>query len=145
MQTFSGTAVAVLALAVAVTVMWRHRWKGSRFIVVMMLIAGFGITAAGWIGDMLARGGEVIGNAAGEGTSRAFGVSVPVLILVVMITWIVVDVKDRSIHPATPWIALALPTAMAVVGGVYIGLGDTVLTAIGSGLGSVSGWLGSLG
>jgi len=142
---FGGTAVSLISLAIAVTIMWRHQWRGSRFIVLLMLIAGFGITAAGWVGDLLARGGQMIGNAVGSGTSQAFGVSVPALVVVVMVTWIVVDMRDRSIHKATPWIALALPTVLAVVGGVYLGFGDTVLDTIGTGLGNFAGWLGALG
>jgi hypothetical protein len=145
MQSFSATAVGVLALAVALVIMWRHRWQGSRFTVGLMLLAGFGIAATGWVGQMLARGGEWIGGAVDAGTGRLFGVSVPIVVIAVMVTWIVVDVRDRQIHPATPWIALALPTVLAVVGGVYIGAGDTVLATIGTGLSSMAGWLGALG
>lgn len=142
---FSATAVGVLALAVALIIMWRHRWQGSRFTVVLMLLAGFGIAATGWVGDMLGRLGETIGGAADAGTARLFGVSVPVVVIAAMVTWIVVDMRDRSIHIATPWLALALPTVLAVVGGVYIGAGDTALSAIGTGLTNLAGFLGAVG
>ena len=145
MQTFSATAVGVLALTIALVIMWRHRWRGSRFTVALMLLAGFGVAATGWLGNMLARAGEWIGGAADAGTGRVFGVSVPVMVIAAMVTWVVVDVRDRNIHPATPWIAFALPTVLAVVGGIYIGAGNTVLTAIGTALTSVAGWLGALG
>lgn len=144
MGTFSATAVGVLALAVALIIMWRHRWQGSRFTVALMLLAGFGLVATGWVGDMLGRAGEWVGGLADAGTGRLFGVSVPVVVIAVIVTWLVVDLRDRQIHPATPWLALALPTVLAVVGGVYIGAGDTVLNTIGTGLGSVAGWLGTL-
>lgn len=142
---FGGTAVSLIALTVALVVMWRHNWEGSRFIVILMLLAGFGITAAGWVGDLLAQGGQMIGTAIGQGTAQAFGVGVPALVVVLMITWVAVDMKDKKIHVATPWVALALPTVLAVVGGVYLGVGDTVLDAIGTGLSHFAGWLGSLG
>jgi hypothetical protein len=144
-MSFTSAAVGVLALAVALVIMWRHRWQGSRFTVVLMLLAGFGIAATGWVGQMLGRVGEWIGGAADAGTARLFGVSVPVVVIAVMVTWLVVDMRDRTIHPATPWMALALPTVLAVVGGVYIGAGDTALAAIGTGLSNLAGWLGALG
>jgi hypothetical protein len=145
MQGFSAAAVAVLALAVALTVMWRHRWQGSRLTVLLMLLAGFGLTSMGWFGDMLTRAGTWAGGAADAGTGRLFGVGVPLIVIAVMLTWLVVDMRDRAIHPATPWIALALPTVLAVVGGVYVGIGDTVLGFIGTGLSSLAGWLSSIG
>lgn len=141
----TGTAVAVMALGVALVVMWRHHWRGSRPVVALMLLAGFGITGSGMLGDALVRGGEMLANVANEGTARAFGVGVPMLVLAIVTTLIVVDVKDRIIHPATPWLALAWPTLLAVVGGVSTGVGGTALDAIGSVLTSVAGWLGSLG
>lgn len=144
-MTFTGTAVAVLALSVALTVMWRHRWQGSRLIVILMLVAGFGIAGVGLVGDLLGRLGGMIGGAADAGTGRLFGVSVPVVVIAVMVTWIVVDMRDRMIHIATPWIALALPSVLAVVGGIYIGMSDTALGAAGEALTHLAGWLGSLG
>lgn len=145
MQSFGPTGVAVLAFAVAITIMWRHRWQGSRLTVLLMLLAGFGLVAMGWVGQMLARLGQWAGTAADTGTGRLFGVSVPVVVVFVMATWLVVDLRDRHIHQATPWIALALPSVLAVVGGVYLGLGDSVLGAIGTGLTNLAGWLGGLG
>lgn len=144
MQSFSGTAVAVIALGIALTVMWRHRWQGSRFTVALMLLAGFGVTASGLVGGALVSGGQALATAAEAGTGRLFGVGVPVAVLAVVTTWIVVDVRDRIIHVATPWLALAWPTLLAVVGGVSTGLGVPVLDAIGSALASASGWLGAL-
>lgn len=145
MQTFSGAAVGVLALAIALTVMWRHQWRGSRLTVALMLLAGFGLVSMGWVGDMLARAGGWLAGVADAGTGRLFGVSVPVVIIAVMVTWIVVDIRDRIIHPATPWLALTLPTVLAVVGGVYLGMSDGVLGNIGGALSTAAGWLSSLG
>jgi hypothetical protein len=142
---FSATAVAVILFAVATVTMWRRNWSATRLTVVMMLLAGFGIVANGWAGDMLGRLGEWLGGLADAGTARLFGVSAPVVVIAVMVAWIVVDMRDRTIHRATPWLALALPTVLAVVGGVYIGAGDTALSAIGTGLTNLAGWLGALG
>jgi hypothetical protein len=142
---FTGTAVAAIFLAIALIVMWRHRWQGSRFTVVLMLFAGFGVVGIGWIGAGLGQLGEWLGGLATEGTARLFGVSAPIVVLAAAVTWLVVDVKDRTIHPVTPWLALALPSLLATVGGVYIGAGDTALSVAGEGLASAAGWLGSLG
>lgn len=145
MQSFSGAAVAVIALAIAVTVMWRHHWQGSRLTVALMLLAGFGVTASGLAGDLLVRGGEALATATTEGTARLFGAGVPMAALAIVTTWIVVDVRDRIIHRATPWLALAWPTLLAVVGGVSTGLGLPVLDALGAAMTSASGWLGAVG
>ncbi|MGH8881872.1 MAG: hypothetical protein ACRD0P_31745, partial [Stackebrandtia sp.] len=72
MQELSAAAVAVIALAVAVTIMWRRRWQGSRLTVILMLVAGFGITA-GIAGSALTRLGGMVGQAAETGTSKVFG------------------------------------------------------------------------
>lgn len=142
---FSATAVAVVLLAIAGVMMWRRNWNATRLTVAMMLLAGFGIVATGWVGDMLGRLGEWMGGMADAGTARLFGVSAPIVVIAVMVTWIVIDVKDRTIHPATPWLALALPSVLAVVGGVYIGAGNTALSMIGTGMSNLAGWLGALG
>jgi hypothetical protein len=145
MQSFSAGVVAVLAFTVALVIMYKRRWQGSRFTVLLMLLAGFGVTAGGWVGDMLARLGEWLGGMAEAGTARLFGVAAPIVVIAVMVTWLALDLRDRKIHPVTPWLALALPTVLAVVGGVYIGFGSTALTTIGSGLGNFAGWLGASG
>lgn len=143
-MSFTGTGVAIGALALALVVMWRHRWQGSRFTVALMLLAGFGISQAGWAGTALAAVGGWVGGFAGEGTAQVFGVSVPAVVLIVMVAWVVIDVWDRSIHRFTPWVALALPAVLATVGGIYLGAGDDALAVIGRGLTNLAGWLGTL-
>ncbi len=144
MQELSAAAVAVLALGIAVTMMWRRGWQASRLVVVLMLLAGFGITA-GLVGRLLTRGGSLIGGAITTGTAQLFGVGVPLLLIVVMVTWLIIDMKDRVIHKATPWMALALPTTLAVVGGIYVGFGNSALGLLGQGMTSLAGMLASLG
>lgn len=116
------TTIGLIALATALVVMWRHRWQGSRFTVILMLLGGAAIASAtGTVRNLLMAGGEWLGRLAENGTSQLFGVGLPALIVVVMAVWLIVDLKDRAIHPATPWIAVALPTMATVVGGVAIG------------------------
>jgi hypothetical protein len=141
----TATTVGVLALGVALVRMGRHGWDGTRLDVLLMLLAGFGIAGQGWLGGLIAEGGAWIAGLAESGTAQAFGVGVPLLVVIGMITLIVVDIKDRSIWKWTPWVALALPTALAVVGGIYVGAGDTVLAGIGDALTNLVGLLGSLG
>src|SRR6266545_6161104 len=95
MQELSAAAVAVLALGIAVTMMWRRGWQASRLVVVLMLLAGFGITA-GLVGRLLTRGGSLIGGAITTGTAQLFGVGVPLLLIVVMVTWLIIDMKERE-------------------------------------------------
>lgn len=144
MQSFSATAVAVIALGVALTVMWRRHWSANRIIVVLMLLAGFGITG-GMLGQVLQRGGEAIGGAIDTATSKLFGIGVPLLIIAVLITLVVIDMRDRVIHIATPWVALVLPTMLAVVGGMYIGAGNKALNLLGQAMTGVAGMLTALG
>lgn len=139
----TATAVGVLALVVALVRMGRHRWNGTRLDVVLMLLGGFGIAGAGWVGNAMADAGGWIGGFAETGTAQAFGVGVPLLIVVGMITLVVVDMRDRNIWTPTPWVALALPTTMQVVGGISTGAGITVLGWIGTLLTNAAGWLGS--
>ncbi len=144
MQELSASVVAVLALGIALTIMWRRGWQASRLTVVLMLLAGFGITA-GLVGQLLTRGGETIAAGISTGTAQLFGVGVPLLLVAVMITVLVVDMKDRVIHKATPWVALALPNTLAVVGGIYVGLGNSALGLLGQGMTNIATVLGSVG
>lgn len=116
------TTVGIAALVIALVVMWRHNWTGSRFTVILMLLGGAAITtASGAVRNLLMSGGEWLGGFASAGTSQLFGIGIPALLVIGMAVWVVVDLKDRSIHPATPWIALVLPTMLTVIGGVAIG------------------------
>jgi hypothetical protein len=137
MQSLSAAAVAVIALGVAVIIMWRRNWQASRIIVVLMLLAGFGLTG-GAFGAAARTGGEHIGSAIETTTAKLFGVGVPLLLVAVLIALVAVDMKDRTIHKATPWVALLLPTMMAVVGGMYIGAGDDALNLLGQGMASLA-------
>ena len=113
--------IGVGALAVALVVMWRHRWEGSRLTVVLMLAGGVAIAAGGGlITQWLTALGGWLASMATTATSTAFGVGMPAIVAIAAAVWVVVDLKDRAIHPATPWVALALPTVVMVTGATAI-------------------------
>jgi len=134
---FSGGAVAVIAFGLALLLLYKRNWRPSRIVVVLMLLAGFGLTG-GIVGDGILAAARALGTAASTATAKAFGVGVPIALLVLAIAWVVIDMKDRVITIPTPWIALAIPTLMVALGGMYVGIGGEALSAIGNGIGGLS-------
>jgi len=121
--------LGVAALAVALVVLWRHGWRGSRFTVLLMLAGGVAIAAGGGlITQWLTALGGWLASMAGTATGTAFGVGMPAVVAIAAAVWVTVDLKDRSIHPATPWVALALPTVVMVTGATAIA-GDWLTSA----------------
>lgn len=127
------TMIGLIALAAALVVLWRHGWRGSRVTVVLMLAGGTALaTGGGMLTQWLTRGGQWLAGLATTATSTAVGVGMPALVAIAAAVWVAVDLRDRQIHPATPWVALCLPTlvmvtgAMAVAGDWLTGAGITL-------------------
>lgn len=135
--TLSGGAVAVIAFGIALMILYKRKWKASRIVVVLMLLAGFGLTG-GIVGNGIMAATKALGMAANTATAKAFGVGVPILLFVLACVWVGIDMKDKKIVKATPWIALAIPTLLVALGGMYVGLGGDTLGVIGDGLGGLS-------
>lgn len=135
--TISGGAVAVIAFGLALLLLYKRGWKPSRIVVVLMLLAGFGLTG-GILGSGILAATRALGEAASTATARGFGVAVPIVLLVIAVAWVVIDMKDRTITVPTPWIALAIPTLMVALGGLYVGIGGEALSTIGNGISGLS-------
>lgn len=135
--TLSGGAVAVIAFGLALLLLYKRNWRPSRIVTVLMLLAGFGLTG-GIIGSGILAATKALGAAASTATARGFGVAVPIVLLVLAVAWVVIDMKDKTITRPTPWIALAIPTLMVALGGMYVGIGGDVLGTIGTGVGGLS-------
>lgn len=112
------TIIGLSALIIALVILWRHKGEAGRVTVLMMLLGGTGLTlSVGAVSDWLHRIGTALVSAAESATSVAVGVGLPALVVVGLATWVVLDLRDKSIHPATPWVALGLPTLVVVLGG----------------------------
>lgn len=127
------TTALLIAGAVAVVALVKHRLRAGRPVVAGMLAGGWGIAGNGLVGDMLARCSQALASWVSEFTASAVGASVPGLALAVVVGIIAIDVRDRAIMRITPWLALLLPTMAAVVGGMYAGGGGL--------LGTIGDWL----
>lgn len=127
------TTALLIAGAVALVVLIKHRLRAGRPVVVGMIAGGWGLAGNGWAGDMLARGSEALTGWVGEATGSAVGASVPALALAIVAGVIAIDMKDRAIMRVTPWLGLVLPSLAAVVGGAYAGGGGL--------LGTIGDWL----
>jgi hypothetical protein len=111
--------------------LWRRPIRGaSRLDVFMMLLGGFTLNT-GLVGDGLRAGAERAGEAINSGTALLFGVGLPMLLVVAMAALIIIDVKDRTIWPGTPFVAACLATVANVVGGMSTKSGVAVLEALG--------------
>ena len=141
----TATGVAVLAITIALVRMLRHRWTASRLDVILMLLGGFGIIGSGMVGQWLASAGEWLGGLLNTTTAQAFGVGLPLVAVVAMATLIIVDLRDRGIWKPTPWVAVAFPTVLQVVGGISTGVGIAILNVIGGVVTGFADWLGSIG
>jgi hypothetical protein len=141
----TATSVAVIVIVIALVRMFRRHWSATRLDVILMLLGGFGIIGSGLVGQWLASAGQWVGGLLDSTTSQAFGVGIPLVAVVGMAVLIIVDLKDRQIWRFTPWVALAFPTVLQVVGGISTGVGVAVLNVIGEILTGFADWLGSLG
>lgn len=127
------TTALLIAGAVALVVLIKHRLRAGRGVVAGMAAGGWGLAGNGLVGDLLARASQALAGWIGEVTATAVGASVPGLALAVVVGIIAIDVRDRAIMRITPWLALMLPTMAAVVGGMYAGTGGA--------LGTIGDWL----
>jgi drug/metabolite transporter (DMT)-like permease len=128
------TAGAIAVIAFAIALLLKSAKKAPKTRVVLMLLAGFGI--GGILGSFLARFGRFLAHATEVGTSRLFGVGVPVLLVIVMVVWLVLQMepKNSTPHDRAMWVALLLPAVLAISGGVWWQIGQhtsVVLTSLG--------------
>lgn len=113
--------MGLIALAAALVILWRHSWSGSRVTVLLMLAGGAGIAAGGGLlSEWLTRAGQWLASLATDATATAVGVGMPALVAVAAAVWVAVDLRDKQIHPATPWVALCLPTLVMVTGAMAV-------------------------
>lgn len=134
-----GTAVAVIALAIAGVLTWKR--KASKIVALLALVAGGGLQA-GWLGGMLSQGIAAATSLVGSLTSAAFGVAVPAVLAVAGLIVYVHDMWPKhSAGRLTAGIGLVLPTLIASLGGAAGSIAGSGVSAIGS---AVGGALGAL-
>lgn len=136
-----GTAVAVIALAIAAVLTWKH--KMPKIVALLTLVAGSGLQT-GWVGRMLGAGVDAVAALVGSATSAAFGVAVPAVVAVVAFIVYVHDMWPRhSAGRVTAGIGLLLPTLIEYLGGAAGSLSgsgvDMVGNAVGRALGALFG------
>ena len=126
-------SLAVFCL-VAGLIQWKRK-KTPKLTGWLMLVAGAGVAgAAGWAGDFMRKAGELTGTAVSSGTAKTFGVAIPGAIAFGVFLWLVHDLwpsKSAKASKALPWLALAFPTLLAIVGGVWAGVSDGALNTVG--------------
>lgn len=136
-----GTAIAVIALAIAGVLTWKH--KMPKIVALLTLVAGGGLQT-GWVGRMLEAGVDAVAALVGSATSAAFGVAVPAVVAVVALIIYVHDMWPRhSAGRVTAGIGLLLPTLIEYLGGAAGSLSgagvDMVGNAVGRALGALFG------
>jgi hypothetical protein len=131
----SATAVAVAVFALVLGLVQWKRKKTPKIVGWLMLIAGAGIAgAAGWAGDFLRKAGELAGTAMSAGTASTFGVAIPGALVAGVALWLAHDLwpsKKAKASKLLPWLALAFPTLLAIVGGVWAGMGSDAVNVVG--------------
>lgn len=131
----SATAVAAAVFALVLGLVQWKRKKTPKIVGWLMLIAGAGIAgAAGWAGDFLRKAGELAGTGMSAGTAKTFGVAIPGAIVAGVALWLAHDLwpsKKAKASKLLPWLALAFPTLLAIVGGVWAGMGSDAVNAVG--------------
>ncbi|GAA2709114.1 hypothetical protein ACFY2R_18175 [Micromonospora olivasterospora] len=131
----SATAVAVAVFALVLGLVQWKRNKTPKIVGWLMLIAGAGIAgAAGWAGDFLRKAGELAGTGLSAGTAKTFGVAIPGAIVAGVALWLAHDLlpsKKAKASKLLPWLALAFPTLLAIVGGVWAGMGSDAVNVVG--------------
>lgn len=128
-----GTAVAVVALAIAGTLMWKKRLP--KIVALLALVAGAGLTS-GFLGGLLERGISGAGSLMASLTSAAFGTAVPVVLAVVGLIVYVHDLwPGNRAGRLTAGIGLVLPLLIGHLGGAAGSIAGSGVEAIGSAVG----------
>lgn len=131
---YSTIAITTAVLALVAGGIQLKRRRTPKLVGWLFLLGGTGLAgSAGLLGDLLRKVGTIIGNAVSIGTAKGFGVAVPAALIFGIALWIGHDLmpKTRTPSRALPWLALALPILLAVSGGVWSGIGGSILTALG--------------
>lgn len=136
-----GTAVAVIALAIAGVLVWKH--KMPKIVALLAVVAGSGLQS-GWLGQLLHAGVNGVASMVGSLTNAAFGVAVPAVVAVVALIIYVHDMWPR--HNAghlTAALGFVLPTLITYLGGAAGSLSgsgvDMVSSVIGRALAALFG------
>lgn len=125
-----GVATAVIALAIAGTLMWKR--KMPKTVAVLALVAGAGLTS-GWVGQTLhglvGAGADLVGSL----TSSAFGVAVPAILAIVGLIIFAHDIWPKNkANRITAVVGLVLPVLLTYLGGVAGSAAGAVISGIGS-------------
>lgn len=138
-----GTAVAVIALAIAGVLTWKHRMP--KIVALLALVAGSGLQT-GWVGQMLDAGMDGVASLVGALTSAAFGVAVPAVVAVVSLIVYVHDMWPKhSAGRVTAAIGFLLPTLVTYLGGAAGSLSGSGVDMVGNSVGKVLGALFGVG
>lgn len=130
----AASAITVAVMALVIGFVQHKRKRTPKLVGLLWLVAGAGIAgAAGLLGDFLRKGGDLLGNVASQGTAKVFGVAVPAVLVVGVGLWVAHDLWPKTKTPSKllPWFALILPTLLAIAGGVWAGVGGSVLDGLG--------------
>lgn len=134
-----GVATAVIALAIAGTLMWKRRLP--TIVALLALVAGVGLSG-GFVGSLLHKGIDAAASMVGSLTSAAFGVAVPAVLAIVALIVFVHDVLPGSkATRLTAGIGLALPPLLTYLGGAVGTLAGSGADTLGD---AVSGVLSAL-
>lgn len=130
--------IAAIAAVIAGVLLW-HK-AAPRFVIVCMLLAGLGI--AGWGGQIIAAIGDAAGHAVGNLTAKVFGVSVAGALVVGLAIWLWFGLTKKGppakAPKALPWVALAFPALLPLLGGALGTFGNTALHGLASTLQSIA-------
>lgn len=138
-----GTAVAVVALAVAGTLMWKRRLP--KIVALLALVAGAGLSS-GFLGRLLERGIDGAASLMGSLTSAAFGAAVPAVLAVVGLIVFIHDLwPGNRAGRLTAGVGLALPPLLGHLGGAAGSIAGSGVEAVGSAVGGALGALFGVG
>lgn len=96
---------------------YKHKKPPSRFMVALMLVAGF-FLSGGIAGHIVNTAGGAAGAGASTMTARVFGIGTPLVIAFLIGVWIVYDWRTKKIEAVTPWLALVAPAMLPVAAGI---------------------------
>lgn len=138
-----GTAVAVVALAIAGVLTWKRKMRKT--VALLTLVAGAGLQT-GWVGQMLNAGIGGLTSLTGSLTNAAFGVAVPAVAAVVALIVYVHDMWPKhSAGLGTAVLGLALPNLIGYLGGAAGSLSGSGVDMAGSAIGKLLGALFGVG
>ena len=121
-QSVSWGMVGALAFTIAMILFYKrqikHKRPPGRDQVVLMALAGIGISGTGWVGKLVHTVADTAAHGSVTWGSQVLGVGASLLVTVAVVFWIVHDWRTKDIEVFTPWLSLIAPVLVMIVFGI---------------------------